>query len=517
MSAALWSFQGRYRTLHLTWFAFFLTFVVWFNLAPLATTVKADLGLTVPQMRALALCNVALTVPARVLIGMLLDKYGPRLTYSSLLVFAALPCGLFAMAQDFNQLVLARLLLSIVGAGFVIGIRMVAEWFPAREIGFAQGIYGGWGNAGSSLAFMTLVTLAGWLSFSGGFDVGGVVLNWRGAIAFTGAVAAVYGVIYFFNVSDTPPGKSYQKPPKSSGLEVTSVRDFWGSLGMNVPIAASLVLIAWNLQKVKVLDGHGYQLCLLLVLIWFAFQAWGLCRTNWELLCGRKSYAKEDRYAFAQVAMLELTYIVNFGSELAVVSMLPAFCESTFGLPKPMAALLAASYPLVNLVGRPAGGLLSDRLGSRKQTMTLLTLAMGIGFLVMSMIRPGMFSGTAGLLLVSLLMMACALPRSASAGATFAMVPLIKRRVTGQIAGMVGAYGNVGSVFYLAVYSQLPLWMGGDPTDPSAQVLAASNAAFFQMLGIASLVVGFLCIAFLKEPRGSFAGESSESSVLASS
>ena len=43
MLGDLWSFQGRYRTLHLTWIAFFLTFVVWFNLAPLATTVKADL------------------------------------------------------------------------------------------------------------------------------------------------------------------------------------------------------------------------------------------------------------------------------------------------------------------------------------------------------------------------------------------------------------------------------------------------------------------------------------------
>ncbi|HJM81112.1 MAG TPA: MFS transporter, partial [Prochlorococcaceae cyanobacterium Fu_MAG_134] len=42
MLGDLWSFQGRYRTLHLTWFAFFLTFIVWFNLAPLATTVKAD-------------------------------------------------------------------------------------------------------------------------------------------------------------------------------------------------------------------------------------------------------------------------------------------------------------------------------------------------------------------------------------------------------------------------------------------------------------------------------------------
>ena len=36
-------------------------------------------------------------------------------------------------------------LAGIVGAGFVIGIRMVAEWFPPKEIGLAEGIYGGWG------------------------------------------------------------------------------------------------------------------------------------------------------------------------------------------------------------------------------------------------------------------------------------------------------------------------------------------------------------------------------------
>ncbi len=39
-----------------------------------ATTVKADLGLSVAQIRTVAICNVALTIPARVLIGMLLDK-----------------------------------------------------------------------------------------------------------------------------------------------------------------------------------------------------------------------------------------------------------------------------------------------------------------------------------------------------------------------------------------------------------------------------------------------------------
>ena len=125
--SGIWSFSGRYRILHLTWFAFFLTFVVWFNFAPLVTAVKNDLSLTETQVRAILLCNVAFTVPARIIIGMLLDKLGPRITYSAMLIYAAIPCFIFALADDFNQLVIARLALSVVGCGFVIGIRMVAE------------------------------------------------------------------------------------------------------------------------------------------------------------------------------------------------------------------------------------------------------------------------------------------------------------------------------------------------------------------------------------------------------
>lgn len=152
MLSKIFSFSGRYRILHLTWFAFFLSFVVWFNFAPFATTIQQDFGLTTGQIRTLGICNVALTVPARILIGMLLDRFGPRVTYSMLLIYAAIPCLTFALAQDFNTLVISRLMLSIVGAGFVIGIRMVAEWFPPKEIGIAEGIYGGWGNFGSAVA-----------------------------------------------------------------------------------------------------------------------------------------------------------------------------------------------------------------------------------------------------------------------------------------------------------------------------------------------------------------------------
>lgn len=69
-------------------------------------------------------------------------------------------------------------------------------------------------------------------------------------------------------------------------------------------------------------------------------------------------------------------------------------------------------------------------------------------------------------------------------------MPLIKRRVTGQIGGNVGAYGNVGSIVFLTVYSLLP------PGD-------VGDRLFFQMQGIVALIVTFLCAFLLKEPQDS--------------
>ncbi|MDC0834887.1 MFS transporter [Leptolyngbya valderiana BDU 20041] len=482
MLTELLSFRGRYRILHLTWFAFFLSFVVWFNFAPLATTIQEDLGLETGQIRTLAICNVALTVPARILIGMLLDRFGPRITYSILLMYAAIPCLMFAAASDFNTLVVSRLLLSIVGAGFVIGIRMVAEWFPPKEIGLAEGIYGGWGNFGSAASAFTLPSIAlGLAAFSGG------QANWRLAIALTGIAAAVYGAIYFFNVEDTPPGKVYQRPHRTSGIEVTSRHDFVFLMLMNVPLAGVLAVLAWRLSKVGFLTPNALYITWAVLVGLYLFQAYGCWQVNKDLLLGRKRYAAEDRYHFNQVALLELTYIVNFGSELAVVSMLPAFFELTFGLNKAQAGAIAASYAFMNLMSRPGGGLISDKLGSRKWTMTVLTAGMAIGYFVMSGV-----SGAWWLPIAILLTMACSFFVQAAEGSTFAMVPLIKRRITGQVAGNVGAYGNVGAVAYLTLYSLLPEG-------------AVGNQIFFQTLGMTAIVVAFLCAFFLKEPKGSFA------------
>ena len=87
------------------------------------------------------------------------------------------------MADSFVQAAIARFLIGFIGAGFVIGIRMVSEWFPAKELGTAEGIYGGWGNFGSAAAAMVLPALALWL----GGDEG-----WRYAIGLTGVMSLIF-------------------------------------------------------------------------------------------------------------------------------------------------------------------------------------------------------------------------------------------------------------------------------------------------------------------------------------
>ncbi|MBD2777082.1 NarK family nitrate/nitrite MFS transporter [Iningainema tapete] len=479
MLKGLLSFQGRYRILHLTWFAFFLTFVCWFNFAPFATTIGKELSLDVAQVKTLAICNLALTIPARIIIGMLLDRFGPRRTYSILLIFAAVPCFATALSQNFSHLVISRLLMGIVGCGFVIGIRMVAEWFPPKDIGIAQGIYGGWGNFGAFGAEFTLPIIAIATSF-----MGGGLSNWRLAIALTGIIAAIYGVIYYNSVQDTPPGKVYKRPKKNGSLEVTSVKSFWALTISNFGLIFALGLLAWRLAQPKIHFFNQSQMYLAWVLLagLFAYQTIRAYVVNKELLSGKKTYAPSERYQFGQVAILEFTYVTNFGSELAAVSMLPAFFEKTFGLEHMVAAMIAATYPFLNLVSRPSGGLISDKFGSRKWTMTIISVGIGVGYLMAHFINKNWPIPMA----IAVTMFAAYFAQ-AGCGATYGIVPLIKKEATGQIAGNVGAYGNFGGVVYLTILS-----LTDAPT-------------LFTTMGIAALICAFMCAFFLKEPKGSFA------------
>ena len=168
-------------------------------------SIQATFGLSMQEVKALLIMNVALTIPARIIVGMMVDKYGPRIMYSSLLFISSIICFIFAMSDSYEMLMISRFALGFVGAGFVIGIRMIGEWFPAKQVGLAEGIYGGWGNFGSAAAALSLPTLA--LMYGG--DEG-----WRYAVATTGVIAFIYSFVYYKLARNTPKGSTYFKPKK---------------------------------------------------------------------------------------------------------------------------------------------------------------------------------------------------------------------------------------------------------------------------------------------------------------
>ncbi len=318
---ALWSFTGKYRILHLTWIAFFLSFVVWFNYAPFANTIADQLGLTEAEEKTIALCNVALTIPARIFIGMALDRWGPRRVYAAILMFAVIPNTIFALSSSLTTLVVSRLALSVVGAGFVVGIRMVSEWFPPKEVGTVEGVYGGWGNFGAAAAAFSLPMFAG---LFGGDD------GWRWAILLTGVIAAGYGLFYLTAVTDTPQGVSYVRPRRQGALEVTNRRAVFGLAALTVPLNAALALIAWRVWRVDVINTPVFIGALVCVAGLLVVQEVAIVRVNRPALAN--AYPESDQYPFRSVAVLSLAYFATFGSELAVVSMLPSFFADTWGL-----------------------------------------------------------------------------------------------------------------------------------------------------------------------------------------
>lgn len=465
----VFSLEPRMRILHLSWGAFFVSFVVWFGHAPLIVAIRETFGLSKQEVAALLTLNVALTIPARILVGVLVDKVGPRVMFSALLAISGVFCLFFACAQNFAQLATARFLLGFVGAGFVVGIRIIGEWFPARETGLAQGLYAGLGNFGSAAAAVTLPTLA--------YIYGGPE-GWRFAIATTAMIALGYSYVFYRYAADTPKGSTYFSPKKFGAMEVTSKRDFALYCLIQLPLIGTLALLGWrlgyaglNLYGVGATYGLLTALAALLVL-----QIWDCWRINKGIF--HKPVDHIHRYKFSQVAVLSFSYFITFGSELAVVSILPLVFKDVFGLSLGMAGLVGASFGLTTFFARPIGGWLSDIYG-RQLVLVVCLVGTAVGYFGMSTMTPA--RGVPYAVVVTL---ACSLFVNAGNGAVYAMLPMIKRRLTGQIAGMVGAFGNVGGVLFLTIYGSF---------DASGLFLVAA---------IGSAMATLLVLLVIRNPQG---------------
>ena len=333
-------------------------------------------------------------------------------------------------------------------------------------------------------------------------------------MAINGVVLAIYGVMYYYLVRDVPDGRTLEKTKKAEPMLLSSYRDLVQYLVWSIPLVGALAVLAWRVSNVDVdgepvLSDSGLYLIYALLAAVYLGHVVRTLQVNLPYL--KAGVPEDERYHFGSVVALNSTYFANFGAELAVVSMLPEFFEEVFipltndaGAPivtATVAGVVASSFAFVNLVARPLGGYLSDRMTSRKRTMLGYILGIIVGFLLMALIAkwaPGVdddglrnlvpaFGGVSWLVAAVAITVFASIFVQGAEGSTFAVIPMVNKRMTGQIAGMAGAYGNVGAVIYLVIYS-----------------LVDARTFFFILAGGAA--VSFAITLFmLEDPEGSYA------------
>lgn len=190
------------RAFHLSWLAFFVCFFAWFAVAPLMPLVKGEFHLGADQIANINIAAVAVTIFGRLLIGPLCDRLGPRRTYSGLLLLGSLPVFGIWLAHDYTSLLLARMAIGIVGAGFVVTQYHMSVMFAPNVVGTANAMTAGWGNAGGGAAQAVMPWVLAGLVTLGVSSAQG----WRMAMLIPGVLMVVVGVLYWKYTQDSPQG-----------------------------------------------------------------------------------------------------------------------------------------------------------------------------------------------------------------------------------------------------------------------------------------------------------------------
>ncbi len=372
------------RAFHMSWLAFFFCFFGWFGIAPLMQIVRQELALSPSQVGWSIVGSVAITVLARLVAGWLCDRIGPRRTYTALLFVGALPVMGIGLAHSYATFLLFRVLIGMIGAGFVITQFHTSVMFAPNCLGTANATTAGWGNLGGGVTQAVMPLLFGVLVTTFGLSP---AAGWRTCMVIAGLLIVAMGIAYWFLTQDLPAGDYLELrrrgllPPKKSqkGLFARACRD---------PRVLALAVI--------------YGAC-------FGIE---LTVDNTIAL-----YFTDYFDGFKQLDPLE-----------AVKT----------------AGLFASLFGLMHVFARTLGGFVSDRtalswgLSGRVKWLFVALFCEGLALMLFSQIRVFALAVPA-LLLFGLFM-------KMSEGATYSVVPFLSKRALGSVAGVVGAGGNAGAI-----------------------------------------------------------------------
>ena len=372
------------RAFHMAWIAFFACFFAWFGIAPLMKVVRSEMHFTADQVGWCIIGSVAATIVARLFVGWLCDRLGPRITYTWLLLLGSLPVMGIALADNFATFLIFRVLIGAIGASFVITQYHTSQMFAPNCVGTANATAAGWGNLGGGVTQLAMPLVFAFFVGTIGLSES---LSWRLSMVIAGIVCALAGVAYFFSRKTRP-----------REIIANCVRPEKCPPGK--PAAARFGKLA-------------------------AIVVFGRCLSIYGACFG-----------------IELT--IDNIAVLYFVDYFDYFKQLDSAQALKMAGLIAAHVRLDESVRSGIGWL--DRRQVRQPLGTFGPREMAIPGTVWRRDWADVFSQATVLSLAIPLMITFALFVKMSNGATYAVVPFINRRALGSVSGIVGAGGNAGAV-----------------------------------------------------------------------
>ncbi|KAF6842335.1 nitrite transporter [Colletotrichum musicola] len=441
------------RAFHFSWLGFMIAFWAWYTFPPLLTvTIKKDLQLTTAQVANSNIVSLVATLFMRLIAGPACDRFGSRLVFGSLLLIGSLPIGLAPLVKNATGLYISRFFIGVLGATFVPCQVWCTGFFDKNVVGTANALAGGWGNAGGGITYFVMPAVYDSFVHARGYSPGQA---WRLTFIVPVICLIACGLGLILLCEDTPTGKwadrhiHAQENLQAHGVDAirTNVVDVPGGIAdrNNTGSVASDVEKNSSHSKNGVLSDHEAPL-----------SRSEMIETAQGDTVVNPSFKESMKVCFSPQTIFHVaTYGCSFGGELAINAVLSSYYLKNFpALGQTGASNWAAMFGFLNVITRPAGGVVSDllyryggqNLWLKKGWITVCGVLTGALLILIGQLNPHNQSTMFGLVFLM------AVFHEAGNGANFGLIPHVHGHANGIVSGVTGAGGNLGGVIFAIIF-----------------------------------------------------------------
>ncbi|KAI9496940.1 major facilitator superfamily domain-containing protein [Zychaea mexicana] len=441
------------RALHLAWLSFMVAFMSWYAIPPIVYHIAEDLGISSVEIYDSNMAAVSITIVARLVVGPLCERYGPRRVMALILVCGSIPCGMTGLITNGAGLIGLRCVIGILGATFVPCQFWTTQMFAPSVLGTANAMSAGWGNMGAGITYLLMPAI-----YDGILSHTTNAIAWRTTFIIPCCICLLVAGLDFFCATDTPHGDwlklrgSEQDSSNASSSEVSSTDenpDPKAEKGQQHVVAANPVVSEGTVSLEKGaftgVEEKG------------AFT--GVEDSESLQDVKRNESIKDAFFGFLcvlckpAVLIMIVHYACSFGTELAVDNVIGQVFREQFALDNSTASYIGSIFGLLNIVSRLSGGLFSDYLAKRYY------LSGRILAHCICMVLEGIFLIAFSFSLVNLttaivLMIFFSFFVQAVCGSTFGIVPFVDPLNNGKVMGIVGAGGNLGGLIFNLMFRE---------------------------------------------------------------